>query len=185
MSGETEKQVSGWTVDTLHEHTLILVRGVERQIQGKERALKDKIIYVEKLSNAALTAANIAIDKSEKAVEKRFDGVNEFRKSLADQTAEFVRKSEIEIRFNAVSSEVAVMRTRIDTEAGKDAGKQNFVTTGIAVASIISVIAMGFYATQHSSSSTGTTIEANSKRMDDIIARFDALSNRLNNVDKK
>jgi hypothetical protein len=186
MSGETEKNISGWTVDTLHEHTLTLVNGVVKLFESREKALFDKIMSVEKESEAALRSANVAIDKSEKSIEKRFDGVNEFRKALGDQTVEFVRKTEVEIRFNAVASDITVLRAAVNTEAGKDAGKQNFVTTSIAIASIITVVAMGFYTVQHSGNQPGTVgVGIDSKRVDDLINRFDALSNRMNGIEKQ
>jgi hypothetical protein len=68
--------VSDWTVDTLKEHfDAILVE-------------KDKAI------SAALLAAEKAVTKAETASDKRFEGVNEFRQALSDQTNTLVPRTE-------------------------------------------------------------------------------------------
>lgn len=67
MSGETEEQVSGWTTDTLKAY-------FERRFELTDRA------------TAVALAAN----------EKRLDGMNEFRQTLADQTASFLPRAEFE-----------------------------------------------------------------------------------------
>jgi hypothetical protein len=44
--------------------------------------------------DAALAAAEKAVTKAEVASDKRFEGVNEFRQALSDQTATFVPRTE-------------------------------------------------------------------------------------------
>lgn len=62
MSGETEKQVSGWTVDTLKEH-------LESRIASSEEAL---------------TLAR-------KELEGRLEGLNELRKEVTNDRSQFVK----------------------------------------------------------------------------------------------
>ncbi len=87
MSGETEKEVSGWTVDTLHNHISDLMRAAdkryEQRFDAQEKAVKD-----------ALASADRAVNKAETASEKRLDSVNEFRKTLSDQTGTFLTRAE-------------------------------------------------------------------------------------------
>ena len=87
MSGETEKEVSGWTVDTLHSHVVRLLqesdKRYEQRFQAQEKSVKD-----------ALASADRAVNKAETASEKRLDSVNEFRKTLSDQTGTFLTRAE-------------------------------------------------------------------------------------------
>lgn len=75
-----------WTVKTVREHVLALLnerdRQYEQRFSGHERAL-----------SVALTAA-----------EKRLDGMNEFRESLADQQRTLMPRSEAELHFGRITN---------------------------------------------------------------------------------
>ena len=62
--------VTGWTLDTLHEHL-----------------------------DQRLDAADRAVMKAEAAADKRFESVNEFREQLRDQAATLMPRAETEARF--------------------------------------------------------------------------------------
>jgi hypothetical protein len=82
---------------------------------------------------AALNAAETAVNKAEIATEKRFDAVNEFRKSLADQNATFPTRIEVNAQLEAIS-ETGIrnansikdlelrLTSRLDTASGRSAG---------------------------------------------------------------
>jgi len=116
MSGETEKQVSGWTVDTLH--ALVLQMLHDRDSLANERAaaaqvaLKTAIDAQDKQTQQALTAADRAVVKAELATEKRFESVNEFRKALSDQTSNFMSRTE-------VLSELAGLAEKIEAHSNR------------------------------------------------------------------
>lgn len=83
MSGETQEHESGWTTDTLKAH-------VDRQFELIERLR----LEAEKRYEQRFQSQEKAIDKSDTATEKRFEGVNEFRQALADQTSKFLTRDE-------------------------------------------------------------------------------------------
>jgi hypothetical protein len=83
VSGETEANISGWTVDTLRSH-------IEKQFDLRDRAI-----------DAALVAA-----------EKRLDGMNEFRQTLSDQAATFMPRREAEQRLATLERAVAASAGR-------------------------------------------------------------------------
>jgi hypothetical protein len=56
--------------------------------------------------NAALSAAERAVNKAESATEKRFEGVNEFRKTLSDQAMTFLTKGEYFAQHKALEEKV-------------------------------------------------------------------------------
>jgi len=53
---------------------------------------------------AALASAETAVAKAEIATEKRFESVNEFRASLADQTSSFMTRDEVGVRIESLTA---------------------------------------------------------------------------------
>jgi len=117
MSGETEEQVSGWTVDTLRAHMAALM--AEKDLRDQQRfdaqqlALRDALTAQEKAVNAALTAAEQAVQKAEGAAEKRFDAVNEFRGQLADQARDFQPRKESQVLFDSLGEKISDLSKRL------------------------------------------------------------------------
>jgi len=70
------------------------------------------------MHNTALIAAEKAVAKAETANEKRFESVNEFRKTLSDQTASFPSRVELQ----ALADRVADLATRLDKAEGRGRG---------------------------------------------------------------
>ena len=131
MSGETEQQVSGWTVDTLHQYLDIRFADSRRMLDeryatqtkaldaafiAQQTAMRTALEAAEKAVQTALVSAEKAVGKAEVAAEKRFESVNEFRAQLTDQAATFVNRSEAEVRLNAISD-------KLDTETKRNASR--------------------------------------------------------------
>lgn len=107
MSGETEQQVSGWTVDTLREYLTTRIEEADKRYEqryiGSQEAITAALVAQEKAVSAALNAADRAVAKAEIAAEKRFEGTNEFRGQLADQAATLMPRAEAESRIKALA----------------------------------------------------------------------------------
>jgi hypothetical protein len=89
--------------------------------------------------NTALIAAEKAVAKAETANEKRFESVNEFRKTLSDQTASFPSRVELQ----ALADRVSDLATRMDKTEGKSSGLNAGWAYLIAAAGIVvAVIAL-------------------------------------------
>ena len=127
MSGETEQQVSGWTVDTLKEL-------MDRRFEDQDKAVQAALVSQEKAVAAALTAAKEAVDKANTAGEKRFDAVNEFRGQLADQTATLIPRVEAEQRFISLAEKLSDITDRINKSEGAKSGSD--ITIGKIYAAI-------------------------------------------------
>jgi hypothetical protein len=139
VSGETEHNVSGWTVDTNHSHFENIMterdklnaererhwtdKFIEKDLRDQQRfdaqqkALTDALQSAEKAVTAALTAANTAVGKAETANEKRLDSVNEFRQTLVDQAATFMPRLESEAKVEAITEKIAELAKRVDMNA--------------------------------------------------------------------
>lgn len=81
-------------------------------------------------------AAQKAIDKAEAASEKRFEGVNEFRASLADQSRLLMPRSEAEQQFKTIAEKIDVLTARINARDDRGAGMSQgwlWLVGGVAV----------------------------------------------------
>ena len=89
------KDNSEWTLKSIK--TLM----DERESRNVERFASMKLAI-----DAALAASQRAIEKAETATEKRFDSVNEFRKTLSDQTATFISRNEYGIQQQSMVDKI-------------------------------------------------------------------------------
>jgi arginine utilization protein RocB len=149
MSGETEQQPSGWTVDTalqfmqrqhddlrdqLNERYETQTKATDAAYVAQTTAMQTAFIAADKAVQAALESAKEAVAKSEASSEKRFESVNEFRGQLADQAATLMSRSEAEVRFQSLlerfdaerlvnNERYVVLASRMDQNTGKDSGQ--------------------------------------------------------------
>lgn len=137
MSGETEKEVSGWTVDTLHIYTM-------RRFDDMERLLDERARAQGRAMEAALAAAEKAVGKAEKAGEKRFDSVNEFRQTLTDQAGTFVTRKEADAVHAAILDRLGELADRLNKAEGRAAGASQTVGLLLAVATVVISIVIIF-----------------------------------------
>lgn len=140
MSGETARQESGWTTDTLKQHYDSLrdldQREYDKLRESDQRALK-----------AALQAVKEDNEKKAVAMEKRFDSVNEFRKTLSDQTNTFLPRPEYVANHKALEDKIQALTDRINIADGLKQGSgltMGKITTIITIAvSILGLIIVG------------------------------------------
>lgn len=86
-------------------------RRYQQRFDAQQQALQDALMAQEKAVNAALAAADRAVLKAEVASEKRFDSVNEFRATLADQAASLMPRGEAEARLGNLGDKVIDLAT--------------------------------------------------------------------------
>ncbi len=103
MTNDTEK-CHGWTVSTLFTHLSAL-------LGAQEKAVK-----------VAQDGADRALLKAETALEKRLDGVNEFRATLADQQRTLIPRSEAELRFKSIEDRITSLELQRQASAGMHQG---------------------------------------------------------------
>lgn len=93
-----------WTVETLREHFTALLeaeRGKnEVRFQGTQKA----------------------IEKAEASVDRRLEGMNEFRASLADQAGRLMPRAEADNRFSGINEQLKDISSRIDRQEGRGSG---------------------------------------------------------------
>jgi hypothetical protein len=121
---------SGWTIATLREHILALI--VEKDLRDQQRFEAQSSAIA-----AALLAAEKAVTKAEVATERRFEGVNEFRQALSDQTASFITRVEWEAQRKAEDERVRTLSARVDRTEGRTGGVTGLWGYLVAAAAVI------------------------------------------------
>lgn len=152
MSGETDQDVSGWTVDTLRDNIQRqidnLIRLLDERYQTQTKALDAAFVAAQTATSTArgedqrnlataLSSAEKAVSKAEIATEKRFDGVNEFRQAFADLVREQMPRAEADARLMALSEKIEELRASVNQGAGRSAVLGSMLGYLIAIASIV------------------------------------------------
>lgn len=156
-SSETNVPVSEWTTGTLkiyhddkinsaHDASLAEIKRVDANIIKLNILLDERSISQEKAVNAALMAAQEAVNKSDSATEKRFEGVNEFRKTLADQAALFMPRAEFMASNRNVEDKLTDLTNRFNktegqTKGGADNTARIYAFVGV-VGTILAIIVL-------------------------------------------
>lgn len=121
---EAAVMASGWTIDTLKEF-------FDQRLDSMDRALI-----------AARLDAKEAIQKSDAATEKRFDGVNEFRAQLGDQARTLMPRTEAEQRLDQISEKQLRIEAKLERQEGKSGGLSAIIPWLLAGGSLVVAIIM-------------------------------------------
>jgi hypothetical protein len=113
----------GWTVDTLETHLSSRIDGIKELLVEHDDRNKERFLSAEKAVQAALTAADKALAKAEMASERRFEGVNEFRGTLADQSATLLPRAEYKAEYSSMLDKLTSLTSRVETIESIDRGK--------------------------------------------------------------
>jgi len=109
----------------------------QQRFDAQGQALTAALLAAEKAVQTALIAAEKAVAKAETANEKRFESVNEFRKTLSDQTASFPSRVELQ----ALADRVADQATRLDKAEGRGRGISASVAMMMGLGGLVVTIA--------------------------------------------
>ena len=169
-AGETAKDVSGWTVDSLASYvqrqfadlarnlderhaamTKLLderyatqTKAVDAAFVAQQTAMQTALTAAERAVATAMLAAEKAVDKAEDAATKRFEAVNEFRGQLSDQASTFMPRTEADVRLQGLAKDVAALKEQLDKTSGRGAGMDKawgfLVAVVAAVGGVIAII---------------------------------------------
>jgi hypothetical protein len=101
-----------WTVETVLTHLTAL-------IESNDRRYEQRFVAQALATDAALAAAERAVLKAEAAAERRFEGVNEFRASLADQQRTLIPRAEVDVIVRGIVEKVASLEKTLDTSVAE------------------------------------------------------------------
>lgn len=80
-----ETNISGWTVDTLHDHIKSMMDERDRRYEQMLVAQKESVV-------TALSSAQLAVDKAEGIAEKWRLNANEWRSAMSDKDRLYLTK---------------------------------------------------------------------------------------------
>lgn len=141
-----------WNVETLRAHVVALLAALDARMterheaaqkaielafsaqkddiqaafMSQKEALSTAFLAQKEAVNAALASADRAVSKAELASEKRFESVNEFRATLADQQRTLMPRSESEANNRALSEK---LDTNVQVLTDKIAANTRALTT--------------------------------------------------------
>jgi len=166
---------SSWTIDTLRTYLLQRIdnlvtllderyrsqtTAIDAALAAQQAAMISGFAGTERAAQAGLSAAREASDKAEKAADKRFESVNEFRGQLTDQAATFINRAEYSVQHNALNEKVDSMAERVvqlelrltsrldlamggETESRQAAGDRRLDSAAVAQWAGMALIAIG------------------------------------------
>jgi hypothetical protein len=101
----------------------------------------------------ALAASDKAITKAEVTTEKRFEGVNEFRAALSDQSATLLPRSEYAVQHKAVVDQVNILSDIVTKMTGRGEGMGTLGTiligAMVGLNSLVALAALAFAVVRH------------------------------------
>jgi tetrahydromethanopterin S-methyltransferase subunit G len=86
-------------------------------------------------------AMQTAVSKAEVATEKRFEGVNEFRGQLSDQSRTLMPRAETEVKFNSINARLDEIAKQQEKLANIKQGAGNMYILIVGVLGILMGIA--------------------------------------------
>jgi|HubBroStandDraft_4_1064222.scaffolds.fasta_scaffold05608_5 hypothetical protein len=138
-----------WTLGTLRLYLEALITGIKDTVKALADRCDDKFVAIEKAVAAALAAADRATTKAEAASDKRFEGVNEFRKSLDDNNRLQMPRLETEALVKGLRERIEKLETRKEAESGRTAGIKDSAAIVVSIISLLATIIMGAFYLAH------------------------------------
>jgi hypothetical protein len=115
-----------WNVETVLTHLTMLIESNDRRYEDRFAASQQAITLgfsaQKSAVDAALAAQSAAVIKAEVSTEKRFESVNEFRNTLADQQRNLMPRSEVEVIVRGLTDKIAAMEKAYDASQAERMG---------------------------------------------------------------
>ncbi len=115
MSGETEQNVSGWTVDTLF-------KWVVDTMALRAKLSDQRFTAMESMIKSEMMSAKEAVVKAENAANDRFKSLNELRGAMSDQSTRFMPRETMEALITGLTSRLDLIKERQDRMEGRGSG---------------------------------------------------------------
>lgn len=112
---EASVQLHNAQLEAYHNHCISALEALKFEFYEHLKEAREA-------TKSALTASEKAIDKQEAASEKRFESVNEFRKTLADQAERFMSRSEAIAQLDRNAERISDLNDRMNRNEGKGRG---------------------------------------------------------------
>jgi len=106
----------------------------------REKRYNERHAALEKSFLLAMSSADKAVQKAETAIERRLEGVNEFRATLADQQRLLMPRAEVEVIVNSMNERIGELKRQIDTLQSERQGIKGGWGYAVGVVGLVLVI---------------------------------------------
>ena len=140
-----------WSFETLRAYIVAIIdandQRYDQRFVDSQTAVAAALAAARIAVDAALSAAKEAVLKAEVASDKRFEGVNEFRQTLADQQRTLIPRIEAEQRIGGLEAQIKELKTANSLRIGMQAGAKDswgYVVGGVGILIAILTYLMRF-----------------------------------------
>lgn len=137
-----------WTVGTVRKYLEAQITGLREIIEANDKRYTERfqglidtfaqaIAAVKEAVTTALATAERANTKAENANDKRFEGVNEFRNSLSDQSRLLMPRLEVEALFRGLKEDIGKLEKSQQSTAGRSSGVRDSWAVLAAIAALL------------------------------------------------
>lgn len=132
---------------SVRKYILHILREKELTWAERDRRYQERFDAQETQFHMLIQSAKEAVTKAEAASDRRFDSVNEFRASLADQTAHLIPRNEYDAAHHALEARFAALTDRLTLLEGGNKGSARtwgivIAVAGIAISLVIGIITL-------------------------------------------
>lgn len=110
---------------------------LEVRISELDRRCTERAAAQDRQGEAWWSASSLAVQKAESATEKRFDSVNEFRRTLSDQQATYLTRAEYDAAHVSLEEKLSVLQSRVERAEGRDLGAGKVMAGLYAVIGVV------------------------------------------------
>jgi hypothetical protein len=103
--------------------TLLTTAQLHREVDLVKEFINAQMAGIHREMSVVRDYNDVAIGKSEKSYEKRFESVNEFRAQMADQAGKFMTAVESRAMHAAAGARIDELMRRLERSEGTDTGK--------------------------------------------------------------
>ena len=119
-----------------------LLEAHDRGVNVRFESFRSALHAIERRAEATLRAAEESAHRTETAIDRRFESVNEFRRALSDQTSNFVTRNEYVVEHKNLMARIELL----EKDARISTGERQGYTTVVGIIFAV-VIALGAAAT--------------------------------------
>ena|ERR1700691_1051750 len=147
----TDRNPNGehWTLGTLRLYLEERIDVIKTALDSLDKRCDERFTAMKENVKDALAAADRATTKAETASDKRFEGVNEFRKSLDDNNRLQMPRLEAEALVKGLRERIEKLETLKDNNAGRAKGVTDSWAVIIAVAAVIGNMILTLFYISH------------------------------------
>jgi len=158
VSGETERNVSGWTVDTLSVHTDELRTADERWMEERDRRYAEVAVEREKALRIKEQADRDALGLAREIQTYKDEKANELRSQIERERGNYATRGDLVGAVEKFEAQLKPLSDYVQAQSGPRAITPGAAISMLAAVSILAALYFGFRNLQPASAPTVVTV---------------------------